>query len=343
MGQISESERVAAQGFQAAVDRFGGSVGGVVVEERQHVVAAAVQGAAELGEFFEGLGDAAAQGVDDRDHHGLAASPVGVAVGGDDALVDAPGHLDREVVVVGEHRFQPCLLAAGEQRKAGAQGAPHPVERITGAAAMPARGLLDALADQVKFGAGQRNDVALAGLNHKCGYRGTVNTLLNFGEGKFPVNGEAGAVGYLIGKEGEGLKCMFTLMNEARISVGVGATMLGYAGYEYSLQYAKDRPQGRHMGAGGKDHSSPQVPIIGHTDVKRMLMMQKAIAEGGLALGLLCAQLVDDQHTGSGEEAEKAGLLLELLTPDRQELAQRMGAGSQLAGHPDLGWLRLHA
>lgn len=161
----------------------------------------------------------------------------------------------------------------------------------------------------------QRNDVALAGLNHKCGYRGTVNTLLNFGEGKFPVNGEAGAVGYLIGKEGEGLKCMFTLMNEARISVGLGATMLGYAGYEYSLQYAKDRPQGRHMGAGGKDHSSPQVPIIGHTDVKRMLMMQKAIAEGGLALGLLCAQLVDDQHTGSGEEAEKAGLLLELLTP----------------------------
>ena len=153
----------------------------------------------------------------------------------------------------------------------------------------------------------QRNDVALAGLNHKCGYRGTVNTLLNFGEGKFPVNGEAGAVGYLIGKEGEGLKCMFTLMNEARISVGVGATMLGYAGYEYSLHYAKDRPQGRHMGAGGKDHSAPQVPIIGHTDVKRMLMMQKAIAEGGLALGLLCAQLVDDQHTGSGEEAEKAG------------------------------------
>ena len=161
----------------------------------------------------------------------------------------------------------------------------------------------------------QRNDVALAGLNHKCGYRGTVNTLLNFGEGKFPVNGEAGAVGYLIGKEGEGLKCMFTLMNEARTSVGLGATMLGYAGYEYSLEYAKQRPQGRRMGAGGKDHSAPQIPIIEHTDVKRMLMMQKAIAEGGLALGLLCAQLLDDEQTGTGEEAEKAGLLLELLTP----------------------------
>jgi butyryl-CoA dehydrogenase len=161
----------------------------------------------------------------------------------------------------------------------------------------------------------QRNDVALAGLNHKCGYRGTVNTLLNFGEGQFPVNDQAGAVGYLIGKEGEGLKCMFTLMNEARIGVGLGATMLGYAGFEASLAYAQERPQGRHLGAGGKDHSAPQIPIIGHTDVKRMLMMQKAIAEGGLALGLLCAQLVDDLHTGTGEQAEKAGLLLELLTP----------------------------
>ena len=161
----------------------------------------------------------------------------------------------------------------------------------------------------------QRNDVALAGLNHKCGYRGTVNTLLNFGEGKFPVNGQSGAVGYLIGKQGEGLKCMFTLMNEARISVGIGATMLGYAGYEASLEYARQRPQGRRMGAGGKDHAAPQIPIIEHTDVKRMLMMQKAIAEGGLALGLLCAQLVDDEHTGTDEEAEKACLLLELLTP----------------------------
>jgi butyryl-CoA dehydrogenase len=161
----------------------------------------------------------------------------------------------------------------------------------------------------------QRNDVALAGLNHKCGYRGTVNTLLNFGEGKFPVNGQSGAVGYLIGKQGEGLKCMFTLMNEARISVGLGATMLGYAGFEASLEYAKQRPQGRHASAGGKNHSAPQIPIIEHTDVKRMLMMQKAIAEGGLALGLLCAQLVDDEHTGTGEEAEKAGLMLELLTP----------------------------
>jgi butyryl-CoA dehydrogenase len=160
-----------------------------------------------------------------------------------------------------------------------------------------------------------RNDVSLAGLNHKCGYRGTVNTLLNFGEGKYPIDGQAGAVGYLIGGEGKGLACMFTLMNEARIAVGLGATMLGYAGYEASLEYAKQRPQGRHASPAGKDPSSAQVPIIEHTDVKRMLMAQKAIVEGGLALGLYCARLVDDENTGTKASAQEASQLLELLTP----------------------------
>jgi alkylation response protein AidB-like acyl-CoA dehydrogenase len=161
----------------------------------------------------------------------------------------------------------------------------------------------------------KRNDVALAGLNHKCGYRGTVNTLLNFGEGKFKVNGQAGAIGYLIGGQGKGLSCMFTLMNEARIAVGLGASMLGYAGFEASLDYAKQRPQGRAAGAGGKDHSSPQIPIVEHTDVKRMLLAQKAIAEGGLALAMYCARLVDEDYTGDAAQKEHALLLLELLTP----------------------------
>lgn len=161
----------------------------------------------------------------------------------------------------------------------------------------------------------QRNDVSLAGLNHKCGFRGTVNTLLNFGEGRFKVRGQAGAVGYLIGQPGRGLQAMFTLMNEARIGVGLGATMLGYAGFEASLDYAKQRPQGRPMTAAGKDAASPQIPIIAHTDVKRMLLAQKAITEGGLALGLICASLVDDEQTGSPEDKAQATLLLELLTP----------------------------
>jgi alkylation response protein AidB-like acyl-CoA dehydrogenase len=162
---------------------------------------------------------------------------------------------------------------------------------------------------------GERNDVALAGLNHKLGWRGTTNTLLNFGEGKYPVRGEAGAIGYLVGQPGEGLRCMFHMMNEARIGVGIAATMLGMAGYYASLDYAKNRPQGRALGTGGKDASQPQVRIIEHADVKRMLLAQKAYCEGALALELYCARLVDEQHTAGAQEADDARLLLEVLTP----------------------------
>ena len=162
---------------------------------------------------------------------------------------------------------------------------------------------------------GERNDVALAGLNHKLGYRGIPNTLLNFGEGKYPVRGAAGAIGYLVGKPGDGLRCMFHMMNEARIAVGLGAVMLGYAGYEASLDYARGRPQGRPIGPGGKDPSQPQIPIIRHADVKRMLLAQKSYVEGGLALELYCARLVDEQHTGDAQAAKDAALLLEMLTP----------------------------
>ncbi len=162
---------------------------------------------------------------------------------------------------------------------------------------------------------GERNDVALAGLNHKLGWRGTVNTLLNFGEGKFPVRGQAGAIGYLVGKPGEGLRCMFHMMNEARIGVGIAATMLGLAGYYASLEYARNRPQGRAMGEGGKDVTQPQLRIIEHADIKRMLLAQKSYGEGALALELYCARLVDEQHTGSAQVADEARLLLEILTP----------------------------
>jgi len=168
---------------------------------------------------------------------------------------------------------------------------------------------------------GERNDVALAGLNHKCGWRGTVNTLLNFGEGKYKLRGAgldgqgSGAIGYLVGQPGEGLRCMFHMMNEARIGVGLAATMLGLAGYYASLDYARNRPQGRPMGPAGKDASQPPVRIIEHADIKRMLLAQKAYGEGALALGLYCARLVDEQHTGTPEQANEARLLLEVLTP----------------------------
>ena len=162
---------------------------------------------------------------------------------------------------------------------------------------------------------GERNDVALAGLNHKLGWRGTVNTLLNFGEGKHPVRGSAGAIGYLVGEPGKGLQCMFHMMNEARIGVGLAATMLGLAGYYASLDYAQNRTQGRPVGPAGKDPSQPPVRLIEHADIKRMLLAQKAYGEGALALGLYCAHLVDDLHTGDAEQQSEAQWLLEVLTP----------------------------
>jgi butyryl-CoA dehydrogenase len=172
---------------------------------------------------------------------------------------------------------------------------------------------------------GVRNDVALAGLNHKCGWRGTTNTLLNFGEGKFKVQTDntasdgSGAVGYLVGEPGRGLSYMFHMMNEARIGVGMAATMLGMAGYEASLEYAKNRPQGRPVAGGSqkvvKDTAQAQVRIIEHADIKRMLLAQKSYSEGALALELYCAKLVDEQHTGDAIAADEARLLLEVLTP----------------------------
>ncbi len=154
---------------------------------------------------------------------------------------------------------------------------------------------------------GKRNDVLLAGLFHKMGWKGTTSTALNFGD-----NGEC--VGYLVGKPHHGLSYMFQMMNEARIGVGLGAVMLGYAGYLYSLDYARDRPQGRLPDS--KSPESTPVPIIQHADVRRMLLTQKAYVEGAFDLCLYASRLFDDTQTGETEDVRKhAHELLDLLTP----------------------------
>ncbi|MDL9936749.1 acyl-CoA dehydrogenase [Gordonia sp. ABSL1-1] len=160
---------------------------------------------------------------------------------------------------------------------------------------------------------GTRNDVALVGLNHKMGQRATTNTLLNFGDGTHSPATESGAVGYLVGEEHRGLSYMFHMMNEARIGVGMLATALGYAGYQASLEYARVRTQGRPVTT--KDPSAKPIPIIDHPDVRRMLLAQKAYAEGGLALGLYCSRLVDEADTTTGPDHDRAALLLDVLTP----------------------------
>jgi len=154
---------------------------------------------------------------------------------------------------------------------------------------------------------GEPNGVSLVGLNHKMGWRGHVNTALAFGD-----SGEC--IGELVGREHHGLGYMFHMMNEARVTVGLCAVGLGYAGYQYALEYARNRPQGRVASA--KDPASPQVPILRHADVRRMLLAQKAWVEGGLDLALYCARLVDDLATAEGDDQRQSlALLLELLTP----------------------------
>ncbi len=154
---------------------------------------------------------------------------------------------------------------------------------------------------------GDWNYIGLGGLNHKMGQRGTTNCLLNFSDG-------GDTIGAIVGEPGQGMMCMFHMMNEARIGVGHTAVMAGLGGYLFSLNYARERLQGRHPQ--DKDPNAPQVPIIEHADIRRMLLAQKAAVEGGQALTTFCAYLTDLQKVE--EDAEKQGgiaLLLEILTP----------------------------
>ena len=153
----------------------------------------------------------------------------------------------------------------------------------------------------------ERNGVSLAGLIHKLGYRGTTSTALSFGD-------DNDCHGYLVGEPHKGLQYMFQMMNEARLGVGFGATAIGYRGYLLSLEYARERRQGRLPSS--KDPQSPPVPIIEHADVRRMLLAQKAYVEGAMSLCLYGARLVDDSQTHPEQQVRhNAGLLLDLLTP----------------------------
>ncbi|WP_374456139.1 acyl-CoA dehydrogenase [Nocardioides sp.] len=174
---------------------------------------------------------------------------------------------------------------------------------------------------------GERNDVALAGINHKLGSRGTVNTAPVFGGGAFTPGGAPGAVGYLVGEPHRGLTYMFHMMNAARLGVGMSATTTAYTAYLKSLAYAKERPQGRRLTAA--DPTAPQVPIIEHADVRRMLLAQKSYVEGALALNLYCSRLLDLQASAQDDdERTETGRLLDLLTPIAKSWPSQWGQES---------------
>ena len=150
---------------------------------------------------------------------------------------------------------------------------------------------------------GTWNGVSLIGLNHKLGHRGTTNCALAFGA-------DRECVGMLMGAPHKGLDCMFHMMNEARIGVGTTAAATAYAAFRYALDYATTRRQGRRFG------TAEPASLVDHPDVRRMLLLQKAISEGGLALALASARLLDDARTLPDEdERHAAAILLDLLTP----------------------------
>lgn len=174
----------------------------------------------------------------------------------------------------------------------------------------------------------QDNDVVTAGIYHKMGYKGAPIAHLTMGS-------RDDCQGYLVGEAHQGLRYMFQMMNEARVGVGLNATAIATAAYHASLAYAQERPQGRVVSE--KNPGTPPVPIIRHADVRRMLLFQKSVVEGSLALLLRCAYWADLVHVGEAEERERAGMLLDLLTPVAKSYPSEMGCLSTSAAVQILG------
>lgn len=183
----------------------------------------------------------------------------------------------------------------------------------------------------VDAGGVEYNDVYTAGDYEKLGQRGYATAHLTFGEND-------NCRGWLVGEPNMGLRYMFQMMNGARISVGLHATSVATAAYHASLQYAKERPQGRRLGkAGEKDLSVDQALIIEHPDVRRMLLLQKAVVEGALSLLLQSTVYKDMLDAGDEAEREKNHLLLEILTPIAKTFPSEMGIVSISNGLQVLG------
>lgn len=173
------------------------------------------------------------------------------------------------------------------------------------------------------------NDVATAAVYHKLGYRGCPITQLSLGE-----NGDCR--GWLVGEPHQGLSYMFQMMNEARIDVGLSAAAIASAAYYASLEYARERPQGRRLD--DKRPDQPPVAIVEHPDVRRLLLFQRAIVEGSLALLMQCSRYVDVARAAPElVDRQRAALLLDLLTPIAKSYPSEMGILSASQGLQILG------
>jgi alkylation response protein AidB-like acyl-CoA dehydrogenase len=192
------------------------------------------------------------------------------------------------------------------------EGAPAGIKGVS-LFVVPARRILE-------NGALVPNDIEVSQIFHKLGYRGCPITELSIGE-------KDDCHGYLVGQPHRGIVHMFQMMNEERVGVGTAAAAIASAAYYAALEYTRARPQGRRLLE--KDPAVPQIPIIEHADVKRMLLFQRSVVEGSFALLLQCALYEDltTVVTDAGEK-EKYRLLLDLLTPVAKSYPSEMGIWS---------------
>ncbi|WP_417423271.1 acyl-CoA dehydrogenase [Hoeflea sp.] len=166
---------------------------------------------------------------------------------------------------------------------------------------------------------GERNDAFCSGLEHKLGIHGSPTCTMIYGDGKF--GDQPGAIGWLIGEENKGLACMFTMMNNARLAVGMQGVAVAEAAYQKALAYARDRTQGRAPGYKGEGMS----PIIEHPDVARMLMTMKALTQGARAITYSCAEALDMARVSEGDEAKAWSDRASLITPIAKAFATDIG------------------
>jgi len=183
---------------------------------------------------------------------------------------------------------------------------------------------------------GARNDVFCHSIEHKLGIHGSPTCTMIYGDGRF--SDEKGAIGWLVGEENKGLACMFTMMNNARLAVGMQGVAIAEAATQKAVAYAKERTQGKAPGWSGSGMS----PIIEHPDIARTLITMKALTQGARAICYACAHAIDMSHHTEGEEARHWTERAALLTPIAKSFATDIGVDVASLGiqvHGGMGFI----
>ena len=184
---------------------------------------------------------------------------------------------------------------------------------------------------------GRRNDVFCASIEHKLGIHASPTCTMIYGDG-FAEDGEPGAVGWLVGEENRGLACMFTMMNNARLAVGIQGVAVAETAFQKALAYARERRQGRASGHKGEGMS----PIAEHPDVARDLLTMKSLTRMARAIAYACAHAIDMAGAASGDEARDWSERANLLTPVAKAFSTDVGVDVASIGvqvHGGMGYI----